>query len=131
MSNKVNNRKKTIILRLNVASVPIGWWFHADTQRATPSLCSCFVGVFHRPHFVGFCFFRFFKVSKQRFLKAETNKMQTLSLSLSASKASTPHCARLSIKPSSLIHRLIWVSLNSLITHSQIEDCNINSTQNC
>lgn len=34
----------------------------------------------------------------------------------------------LSISPSSLIHRLIWVSLNSPITHSEIEDCNINST---
>lgn len=28
-----------------------------------------------------------------------------------------------------LVHRLIWVSLNSLITHSVIEGCNINSTQ--
>ena len=45
-------------------------------------------------------------------------------------KRSTPSAPRLSIKPSSLIHRLIWVGLDSLITHSEIEGCNINSSQN-
>lgn len=121
-------KKNPIILSLNAASVPVCWRFGADTQWAAPSACCCVVGVFPRPHFVAFGFFWFLKVSKRRFLKAEMNKTQTLSPRL---ETSAPRCARLSIKPSSLIHRLIWVSLNSLITHSQIEDCNINSTQKC
>lgn len=47
-----------------------------------PPECVCFVGVFPRPHLVDFFFLSIFKVSKQRFLKAEMNKIQTLSLRL-------------------------------------------------
>lgn len=39
------------------------------------------------------------------------------------------HCGDAQSSHHPLVHRLIWVSLNSLITHSVIEGCNINSTQ--